>query len=149
MGSLRGRAFFLILLTVFVAGGCRKPSRTTSTRASVGASEAAHAFFEAMLRQEWDTAYELLDDESRTWCSKEDFTARGRAVLGQLDFTPAAVFVDVSEKGDHASALAVFRSAAGAGAKQFKDGADLTRTQNGWRLSLRKNFGVPSGRNKN
>ncbi len=61
--------------------------------------------------------------------------------MRRVGFKPTEVGVAVSETGDHASAVAVYRSVSETSSKQYKDGTALKRSGKGWAVVLRSNFG--------
>jgi hypothetical protein len=132
------RCLGLALIAVGLAG-CGKPIPTPTT--DTGSGAAAKAFFEALMREEWAAAYEALDPESRAACGKDQFATRAGAAMRQLGFVPTEVGVAVSETGDHAAAVAVYRGIVGTSPRQVKDGTALRRVGDGWAVVLRKNFG--------
>ncbi|MDB5307863.1 MAG: hypothetical protein JWO38_2065 [Gemmataceae bacterium] len=136
---------FLLALTAHA--GCAK-APPPAPRTDTGAEKVAKSFFEALLRDDWTAAYGTLDPGSRAWCSKDGFAKLGQAYRGLIDFAPTDVSVTVSETGDQASAVAVFRGVSGTVMKSFKDGASLRRTDTGWAVVLRKNFGKKSTRSR-
>ncbi|HEY3789784.1 MAG TPA: hypothetical protein VGL71_13060 [Urbifossiella sp.] len=129
-------------LLLLALAGCGKPaSSELAPRTKTGAEEVAKSFFEALIREDWKTAYAALDSESRSWCSSAHFATLGQQHLRQMDFSPTEVNVSVNENGDRAVANAVYRGVSGTDSKQHRDGAALQRTPAGWAIVLRKNFG--------
>jgi hypothetical protein len=144
-----------LVLAALLLGGCEKQP-VGSPRTDTGAEAVAKSFFTALVRNDWPAAYGALDPYSRRWCSQDQFVSRARAALKQIGFTPTEVNVAVTETGDQASAVAVYREAFAAGSKQYKDGTAMRRTGQIWAVVLRNNFGVvvppparESGRAKN
>ncbi len=131
-----------LLLAVLSLAGCEKQPPAVAASPDTGAQAAARTFFEALMREEWSNAYDTLDAESRGHISKEMFAGRAKAAMKQLGFVPTDVGVTVSETGDRASALAVYRGLSGTTPKQFKDGMALKRTGQVWHVVLRSNFGI-------
>ena len=129
----------ILLLAAIGLCGCGPPRPTDlAHKTRTGAEEIARAYFTSILNSDWPAAYETLDRASRSWCSLEQFAARGQRHLKRMGFAPTEVNLAVTETGDNASANAVFR----AGSKQFRDGAALRRTESGWRVALPRNFGA-------
>ncbi len=127
-----------------VRAGGRVPERLRKAGAATtdtGAGAVAKTFFEALVREDWSAAYDTLDANSRARLSKEQFAGRAQAAMVQLGFKPTEVGVAVSETGDHASALAVYRCESDTNTQQYKDGAALKRGAHGWAVVLRSNFG--------
>jgi hypothetical protein len=138
--ELRSRWVWLTLFFLSLAG-CEKPPALPAS-VDTGAEAAARTFFEALMREEWSTAYDTIDIECRTRWSRDAFAARARAAMSRMGFLATEVGVVVSETGDRASAVAVFRGLSGTTAKQFKDGVALKRTARGWNVIPRSNFGI-------
>jgi hypothetical protein len=134
-------------------GGCSSEPQS-NPRTDTGAGAVAKSFFDALVRDDWLAAYDLLDPESRAWCASAQFVSRAQAFKRQIGFTPIEVSVAVTETGDHASAVAVYREGSGTGSRQYKDGAALRKNGQGWAIVLRGNFGIaapvpPARRTKN
>ena len=130
------------VLSVVFFSGCGKHS--LPQKSGTGADVVARSYFEALLRGEWHAAYDLLDPTSRTRWSEAQFAARGQSAMRQIGFTPTSVSVAVSEVGDGATAIAVYRGISGASPRQFKDGTSLKKTDQVWLVILRNSFGDPS-----
>jgi hypothetical protein len=106
-----------------------------------GAEEIARQYFEALMRQDWTTAYSLLDPGSQASCGSARFAALGQHYHEGIGFEPTEASVTVTEMDSTATAVVVYRAVSGTGTKQFRDGASLQRTPTGWAVTLRKNFG--------
>jgi phage FluMu protein Com len=106
-----------------------------------GAAKTAQDFFEGLMHEEqFSSAYETLDPESRAWCSEEEFIKRAKSYSKMIGFAPSDVRITANENGDDASAVAEYRGAPGTSGKHFKDSASMRRTSTGWKVILRKNF---------
>lgn len=132
--------FPCLLSLAAVLAGCGKPA--TVARTDTGAELVARSFFEALARDDWQAAYDLLDPASQAWCGMTQFINRARAAAGQIGFKPTQISVSVTETGEHASAVAVFRESPGTNTKQYKEGAALKKLERGWGVVLRTNFGL-------
>jgi hypothetical protein len=139
------------MAAVFLSGCERQPEPPPAV-ADTGAEAVAKSFFEALVREDWSAAYETLDTGSRARVSKQEFVSRAQAAMKQIGFRPTDVGVMVSENGDQASAVAVYRGVSGTSSKQYKDGTALKRNGHGWAVVLRSNFGnkaaAPPGKAK-
>jgi hypothetical protein len=132
-----------LVAIALAVGGCEKlPPAPPKT--DTGAQQVAETFFAALVREDWIAAYQTLDPDSRARISKEQFVGRAQAAMKLIDFVPTEVNVAVSEAGKQASAIAVYRGVAGASSKQYRDGTALKRTERGWAVVLRHNFGKPA-----
>ncbi len=149
--SARHLARGLWLLTLVLAWptlpGCGSAARPTPAVARTGSDEAARRFFEGLRQKDWVAAYATLDPESRSECGEGEFAERCKRYHQQIGFSPSEVHVSVSESGDTASAVAVYRGVDGTTPKQFRDGTSLQLSSGVWSVVLRKNFGegpIPS-----
>ena len=135
-----------LLLALGILSGCEKQPPPPPATADTGAQAVAKSFFEAMMREDWNSAYETIDAKSRARISREQFIARAQANMKQVGFKPTELGVAVSETGDQASAVVVYRSVSETSSKQYKDGTALKRSGEGWAVVLRSNFGEQSAR---
>jgi hypothetical protein len=109
----------------------------------VGAAKTAQDFFEALMHEEqWSSAYETLDPESRAWCTEAEFIKRAKTHSSLIGFAPSNVRITATENGDDASAAAEYHGAPGTSGKNFIDSVSMWRTSTGWKVVLPKNFGV-------
>ena len=134
------RGVSLILAAAFLSG-CGKDAVLPPASPDTGAEAVAKTFFEALVREDWTAAYDTIDATSRARLTKEQFAKSAKAAITQLGFKPTEVGVAVSETGDHASAVAVYRGSSGTSSKQYKDGTSMKRSDHGWGVVLRSNFG--------
>ena len=123
--------------------GCGRHSPPPA-RLQTGAEDIARRYSESLLRGDWPAAYDTLDDMSKAACRPERFASLGGRYRKQFDFEPTDVLVFATETGDRATAVGVFRGTAGSKAVQRKDGVALRRTDSGWAVVLRENFGRES-----
>ena len=101
------------------------------------------------MREDWPSAMGLSTPTANCFAAKNCLLAE-QAAKRQIGFTPTEVDIAVSENGDRATAIAVFRDLSGPSQKRYRDGATLKRTGPTWAVILRPNFGaaaVPVGRN--
>jgi hypothetical protein len=143
---------FGLLLTIAALCGCEKQQPPLPVPVDTGAEAVARSFFDAMVREDWNAAYDTIDAESRARVTKEQFASRAQANMKRVGFKPTEVGVAVSETGDRASAVAVYRSVSEISSKRYKDGTALKRSGQGWAVALRSNFGnqaaMPPGKVK-
>jgi hypothetical protein len=133
-----------LALAAALPGGCGPRFPSATARIDTGAEAVARSFFEALAHEDWSAAYVALDPTSRARWTQERFAGRAQAAMKQIGFVPAAVRVSVSEAGDEASAVAVYRGTSGTNPRQFRDGTAMRRTPQGWFVVLRNNFGIPA-----
>jgi len=138
-----------VLFVIVLHVGCSKHEE--SLRVDTGADAVAQEFFDGLLHQDWRKAYATLDSTSKAWCSEQRFAELAASYLKEFGFNPESVNVSVSESGDQASAIAVFRAPSISLNSHFKDGAELKRNRGNWFVVLRTNFGkkasIPGARN--
>lgn len=126
------RACALVLALLI---GCAAPTPTSDT----GARASALSFAEALTRKDWATAYDCLAPETRQRWAQAEFTRRAGAYLRGLGFEPKAARVrSCEEQGGRAVAHVLFT----APRKQYRDGWELRRLGDGWRVILQANFGA-------
>ena len=130
-----------VSLVATVLVGCGSPASPYPPRTETGAEQVAKTFFEAIMNEEWATAYATLDAESQSWCSRDRFATLGKEYRGLIGFVPTDVSISVTESGDNASAVALYRESSGPERRSYKDGTSLKHTPSGWTVILRKNFG--------
>jgi hypothetical protein len=122
-----------------VAAGCQPAATPTGT----GAREAAVAFFQGIIRQQWDASYAVLDAANRARCDPARFAALAKSYRGGMPFEPTGVQVTAcEEQGDRAIAHVVLVGRPSAH-QRFKDAATLRRGPEGWGVVLSPTFGVP------
>jgi hypothetical protein len=110
------------------------------------AAEAARAYHEALLRQDWAGAYALLHPDSRARLSAEQFARLGQAQRRRLRFEPAAVHVrSCTVQGEEAIAHVAFTGRDAARYRRYKDAVALRRCAEGWRVVLPAQFGREAG----
>src|SRR5437870_964929 len=103
------RGWVALLLLAALAGCSRAPAT-----AGTGAREAARAWFEALLRKDWEKAYGLLSADSRAELSLEQFTHLAQHQRSALGFEPEAVRLRIcDERGAEATAHVVWTGRAG------------------------------------
>src|SRR5262245_7745037 len=125
-----------------LAAGCGPAPPPSGT----GAREAALAFYQAIVRQEWNAAHALLDPPSRARCDASRFAGLAKVYRGGLAFEPTTVQVTAcEEQGDRAVAHVVLIGRPSAH-QRFKDTAILRFGPDGWGVQLSPTFGVPRRR---
>jgi hypothetical protein len=141
MPFYRASVLGLLLALELSLIGCQSDSPTKPSRPDTGAESVARTFFEALMHEDWAAAYNTLDSESKNAFGEQSFVKLGKVYLSQIGFSPGEVHISVTETGDQASAIAVFRVTSESSTKQFKDGTELRKTAIGWVIVLRQNFG--------
>ncbi|HEV3448319.1 MAG TPA: hypothetical protein VG099_27025 [Gemmataceae bacterium] len=114
-----------------------------------GAAEAAQEFYQAMLREDWASAYAALDPASRQHLSEQEFARQGRAQRTALGFEPKELHVrSCQEQNDGAIAHIVVVGEAPAGPRVYKDDVVLHRGASGWGVRLSSHFGRPQAKRR-
>jgi hypothetical protein len=133
---------WLVVLLLSALAGCRK---APTTPVATGAAEAAHAYYQALLRRDWQEAYAALDPECRARYSPAEFAARAQNYYRELDFEPEAVRVRFcNERESAAIAHVVLTGRAGGRQHRHNDAVALRRGPEGWGIFLADNFGKPA-----
>ena len=84
-------------------------------------------------------AYAALDDGSRARTSQSTFAGLAQAAMSHVGFTPTGVGVIVTEKGDEATAVAVFRCGRALSSTRMVPHCGAAGR---WGVVLRPNFGA-------
>ena len=136
-----------LALCMFAAmAGCSSPAPLPE---GTGAAEAAQEFYQAMLREDWASAYAALDPASRQHLSEQDFARQGRAQRTALGFEPKELHVrSCQEQNDGAIAHIVVVGEAPAGPRVYKDDVVLHRGASGWGVRLSSHFGRPQAKRR-
>ncbi len=104
------------------------------------------AFFQGIIRQEWEASYAVLDPTTRARCDLARFAGLAKGHRGAVPFEPAGVQVTAcEEQGDRAVAHVVLVGRPSAH-QRFKDAATLRRSPGGWGVVLAPTFGLPRQR---
>jgi hypothetical protein len=124
-------------LLVLLAG-CGSPPATVP---DTGSRAATQGYFDALVHQEWGTAYSALEPESRRSCAEDSFGVRAKTWWQGLGFPPKAVRVrSCDEQGDRAIAHVVILGHDGV-RQRFKEAVTLQRGPGGWAVVLPPGFG--------
>jgi hypothetical protein len=127
-----------LLIGSILTGCSRAPESTPGT----GAKECVQAYFEALIRQDWASAYAALDIQSHKRCSIQQFGVLARTYHGGLGFEPTEILVRTcEERGEDASAHVVLTGQTATNDRRYKDAVTLRRGDDGWRVILPPNFG--------
>jgi hypothetical protein len=125
-----------------VAAGCGGPSGPPRPR--TGAEETVRAYFEALARADYPSAYQVLDADSKGRCGADPFARLGRAYRQNLGFDPTEVHVQAcDERGDQAIAHVTLKGLSGSSPQFHKDAVGLRRGPGGWAVQLPADFGKP------
>jgi hypothetical protein len=138
-GKLVRAAFAGASLLAAIAG-CGGPKAPAP--ADTGSREAVRAFYEAVIRQEWQPAYAALHPDTRRRFTPEQFNQRAKTYRKKLGFEPEALHIrSCEEHGEEAVAHVVLVGKPGGHRRRYTDGAVLRRHAGSWRVVLPANFG--------
>jgi hypothetical protein len=134
---VRGWAMAAFLLAL---SGCGAPPAAPT---GTGAREAVKTFYEGLMHQDWQQAYGVLDADSQSNCSREDFSRRAGAFYASLGFPPDELHIRTcDERGTEAISRVVLAGRKDAHTLRHNAGVTLRRSDDGWRVLLPANFGA-------
>jgi hypothetical protein len=130
-----------IALCAMLVAGCD----SAPTSASNGSAETVLvAFYEAIVRQDWNAAHELLHADNKAVCPLLEFVPRARAYYQRLGFAPEGARVRSCEEQDDVAVAHVLLVGHRDGRERtFRDAITLRRDSAGWRIVLPSRFGRP------
>jgi hypothetical protein len=136
------RLLYSGLALALVLVGC---SRSVQQPAGTGARDRCQAYYEALIRRDWATAYAALDSHEQQRCNAQQFSRLAETYRANLGFEPDMVRIQAcDEQGNEATAHVVLSGRTGAKAQRYKDAVALRRGDNGWHVVLSANFGSAS-----
>jgi hypothetical protein len=122
----RGFGWSLYMLTLVLAGCTR-----IAPLANTGAETAARAYYDAILRKDWDQAFGVV--ETKTPSDGRSFAIEAQLWRRQLGFEPEQVVMrSCREQGDEATAHVVLKG----NGHVYKDVILLHKTGGVWRVVL-------------
>ena len=131
------RHFLLILLLAVV--GCFRASPSPVKPPSQAVVE---EFYRALLRQDWQQAYAVLDPDCQKRWTPQRFTQLARSHISNLGFVPETVHVQsCQENGTTAIAHISFTGHAPSKGWRHRDGITLRQIAGNWLVVLPSNFG--------
>jgi hypothetical protein len=111
--------------------------------AGTGAEQAAQAYFEALLRQDWAGGYSCLHPDSRARLGPEQFANLARNHLRHFGFEPRAIHVRSCEERDtEATAHVAFTGRSVGHQRFYRDAVTLRKSAEGWGILLPPRFGL-------
>jgi hypothetical protein len=125
-----------IVCMVALLAGCG-----ASKSAGTGAEETARTYFDALTRNDWSGAYELLHSDSTKEVNAARFTQSAQQYVRDLGFTPETVYVRSCDEHNAEAVAHVVLMGSGEAKSSFKDAVVLRRTDSGWRVVLSPRFG--------
>ena len=109
-----------------------------------GAREVVMKYFEALVQQDWETAYAHLDADTQKVVDRATFERRALAYRNRLGFPLGKVFVrSCDEQGEKAVAQVLLSDANRSMKHRYHEGIVLKRQANGWGIVLPSNFAKP------
>jgi hypothetical protein len=121
-------------LLLAAAVGC---GRAAPTRSDSGAARVARTYFEALIRQDWASAYGVLDADSRARCPEGQFVQLARRYRQGLGFEPSEVFLRAcDERSGEAIAHVNLKGRAGSSPRFRREAVTLRRRGSEWAVVL-------------
>lgn len=131
----------LAALTLVWVSGCR-----SGAAADTGARGAVEGYFEAVVRQDWPSAYAVLDPEVQSRWRLEEFSQRAAKYHKGLGIQPETVRVRYCEEhAREATAQVIVRGKAARTHKTHKDAVVLRKSGDKWSVMLPADFGQSRG----
>jgi hypothetical protein len=129
----------VILFLVMTLIGCGQ--KVEPGPPDTGARAAARAFFEAIIHEDWPTAFAAMDVEQAE-IGVDAFTALAKQYRLSHGFEPRDVtFRGCEEQGERAVAHVVLTGKTPAGTQHFRDSVTLRKGQTGWKIIKLDGFG--------
>jgi len=127
---------------VFLAGclffGCGRVQNDPGT----GAKECVQSFFQAIINEDWRTAYGDIAPGSPKAATLEQFAPLARGYRINLGFEPDELHIQsCQEHGQEAIAHLILTGRNVDQARRYKDAIKLRRSDDGWRIVLSRTFG--------
>jgi hypothetical protein len=127
------------LLGLALAVGCTPAPQPPPLTA---AGETARDFFQAVIRQDWEAAYDFLAPETRARYDRAQFARLGASYHRNLGFEPEHVIVrQCDERGSEALAHVIIVGRTAAREQRVREGLTLRQSEAGWGVVLPENFG--------
>src|SRR5947209_2770258 len=138
----RRRATTAALLGLLLgAYGCSSEDRAGAAPES---EQAVHAFCEAIVDQDFRSAYSALHPESRARFKYEQFLQAAVQYRRNLGFEPVKFYIRACEEHDgQGIAHVVFSGSASGSQASFKDTLTIRQGPDGWGVVLAVRFGKP------
>ncbi len=131
---------WVCVVTLAALVGCGRPA--PPPRVDTGASEAVRAYFDGVLRKDWNALYPALHPDSRKRYTREQFAQRAIAGRKRMRFEPEACHIrSCQEQGDRALAHVVLTTKTTRHKPRFNDAVVVRRSAGVWRVVLPDHFG--------
>ena len=136
----RSRGRTAILACVVAMAGCGRPAPPPPV--DTGAKEAARAYFDGVIRKDWNVIYPALHPDSRRHYTREQFAQRSIANRKRMPFEPEVLLVrSCEEQGEKAIARVILTTRATRHKPRFTDAVVVRRSEGVWRVVLPDHFG--------
>jgi hypothetical protein len=107
-----------------------------------GAKQCVLEFYQALIQQDWPSAYATLDPRNQKAHTPEQFSRLAQSFRGTLGFEPESIHIQAcQEHGPEAMAHVVLTGRNADQERRFKDAVALRRGDEGWRITLPATFG--------
>ena len=128
-----------LLIALLALAGCGRGAALPAKPASQAVVE---EFYGALLRQDWQQAYGVLDPDCQKRWTPQRFAQLARSHISNLGFVPENVHVQsCQENGTSAIAHISFTGHAPSKGWRHRDGITLRQIAGNWRVMLPSNFG--------
>jgi hypothetical protein len=118
--------------------GCEAKTEPVDT----GARAAAQSYCDALVRQDWASAYGALDARDRSRRSVDQFRRQAQRYRQALGFEPDTVHIRACEEHDEeAIAHVLWTGRQGMRSRPYRDALVLRRGAAGWGVILPRHFG--------
>ena len=130
-------AWALVLAGMIGCGGPKTPAP-----ADTGSGEVVRAYYEAMIRQEWQSAYAALHPDTQRRFTSVQFALRAKSYRKKVGFVPEASRIrSCEEHGEEAVAHVVLLGQPAGHRRRYNEGVVLRRHAGTWRIVLPATFG--------
>jgi hypothetical protein len=135
-------------LALTLAAGCRG-SHPGPELSQTGAEEVARDYAAAIVRRDWQAAYDGLSGATQAAFSRDKLARAAENFYRNIGFEPSEVDVQsCQERNNEAVAHLVYRCQSGSSTRYCKDTIALRRDGSGWAVILPSNFGTLRSRKK-
>jgi hypothetical protein len=138
---------WIVCLAASLSGGCSELGSDASTQK--GAALKAQAFFDALVKEDWETAYSQLELASQGRFSRSTFERMAKVHREELGLVPDKVrMLSCREEGKTALAHVLWMGKADNRSRSTKDSIALQLSEQGWGVVLTPRFGKSRGQSE-
>jgi len=130
----------VFLLTLLGAAGCGSTRPTDP--GDTGSKAAVLAYFQGILRKDWQSVYAMLTPETQKKFSPQRFESQAKVTRLRIGFEPEDVHIrSCEENGNDATAHVILLTKNPTHKRRFVDGITAKRIEGQWRIVLPDNYG--------